>query len=522
MNTKLEHGNELRSKILKGVNLLADYVSATMGPKGQNVIIHKKDRRPFVTKDGVTVARNLSFDDPFVNVGAEAVKQVSAKTNHDAGDGTTTSTVLARELLNQADKHIRSGTPPIEIKRGLEKCLAVSLLSLEETSKRISSEEEIFGVASISANNDPEIGQLVAEAVSRIGKNGSVTIADARSMTTTLDLVEGFKFSSGYAANAFVTDERKGIIQYEDPLFLVTDSRIDTVQEILPALEIAARENKPLVIVADDIEGQALAALIMNTVRGTMKIAAVKAPDYGEARRDTLSDLAVSTGATFFQKSSTSPISEIQISDFGQAKSVEITKFSTTVVDGNGGDQEILSLMEKLKKEVAETEDLDEAARTQQRISRLSCGVAIINVGASTEIEMIEKKHRIEDSLEAVRSAQQEGIVPGGGLTLLNISADLAVDFDNEDQAAALNIFKRALEAPFRVMAGNAGINADVALLKVPKGSDAVGVDFSTGEATDLLERGIIDPTKVTRCALQNAVSVANTLLLTNHGIIEV
>lgn len=521
MTTQLSHGTELRNKILDGVNTLADYVATTLGPKGQNVLIHQPDRRPFVTKDGVTVAQNISFEDPHMNAGAEIVKQVSAMTNSEAGDGTTTSTVLAREILNQAHKYISSGTAPIEIKRGLEQCLACAFEKISEMSKPISSEEDIKHIAAISANNDTTIGDLVATAVTMVGKNGSITIEDARSLDTTLDLVEGFRFESGYAATAFITDERRGTCFYENPLFLITDSKIDQVNQILPALEIAARESRPFVIVAEEVEGQALAALIMNTIRGSMKVAAVKAPRYGEERRSIMSDLAVTTGAKFFQQSLGHNLTEVSLTDFGSSASIEITKNITTVVDGEGDYEKVEQKIESIRQEIKVTEDMAEAGRLQDRITRLSSGVAIIRVGASSEVELTEKRHRIEDSLEAVRSAQFEGIVPGGGTTLLRISEMIAPNFDTEEQATALPIFKQALAAPFRTMAKNAGMSPDVTTwIMSTKMQTAEGYDFATGARVNLLENGIIDPTKVTRCALKNAVSVAGTLLLTNHSIV--
>ena len=523
MTTQLSHGTELRNKVLDGVNTLADYVATTLGPKGQNVLIHQKDKRPFVTKDGVTVAQNVNFEDPHMNAGAEVVKQVSAMTNSEAGDGTTTSTVLARELLVQANKYISSGTSPIEIKRGLDLCLAQTFSIISDLAEPISSAEDVKNIATISANNDETIGTLVATAVDKVGKNGTVTIEEARSLETSLDLVEGFRFDSGYAATAFVTDDRRGVCRYDNPMFLITDTKVDQVKQILPALEIAAREGRPFVIVAEEVEGQALAALIMNTVRGSMKVAAVKAPRYGEERRAIMSDLAISTGAKFFQQSLGHDLTEVSLVDFGQAATVEITKNTTTVVDGEGDYEKVDETIEKIKVEIQQTEDLREAGRLQDRITRLSSGVAIIRVGASSEVEMIEKKHRIEDALEAVRSAQQEGIVPGGGMTLLRASNSIAPNFPTEGQAAALSIFKLALQAPFRTMAANSGISPDVAVLTVSEApSDPwQGINFSSGEKVNLKTVGVLDPAKVTRCAIKNAVSVAGTLLLTNHSIVH-
>ncbi len=523
MTTQLSHGTELRNKVLEGVNTLADYVATTLGPKGQNVLIHKKDSRPFVTKDGVTVAQNINFEDPHMNSGAEVVKQVSAMTNVEAGDGTTTSTVLARELLVQSNRHISSGVSPIEIKRGLEMCLQQALDKIVDIAEPISSADDVRNIATISANNDATIGNLVATAVDKVGKNGTVTIEEARSLETSLDLVEGFRFDSGYTATAFVTDERRATCRYENPMFLITDYKIDQVNQILPALEIAARESRPLVILAEEVEGQALAALIMNTMRGSMKVAAVKAPRYGEERRAIMSDLAIATGAKFFQQSRGENINNISLTDFGKAATVEITKATTTVVDGEGDYEKVEETIESIKSEIQGTDDIHEAERLQDRITRLSSGVAIIRVGASSEVEMIEKKHRIEDALEAVRSAQQEGIVPGGGMTLLHISNLIAPNFPNEEQATALSIFRKALQSPFVTMSINAGLSPDLTLLDVNFGTKKPwnGINFSNGQAVNLKQLGVLDPAKVTRCALKNAVSVAGTLLLTNHSIVR-
>lgn len=520
MTTKLEHGQTLRNKVLEGVNTLADYVATTLGPKGQNVLIHQKDKMPFITKDGVTVAVNMDFEDPHMNAGAQIVKQVSSMTNAEAGDGTTTSTILAREILRQANKHIEAGVSPIEIKRGLDKCCEVVCEGISSLATPISSIEDIKHVATISANNDPVIGDLVATAVDKVGKNGSISIEEARSHDTTLELVEGFKFSSGYAARSFVTDDRLGLVKYDNPMFLITDSKIEQVADILPSLEIAAREGRPFVIVAEDIEGQALAALIMNTIRGSMKVAAVKAPSYGEDRRGIMSDLATATGATFLQQSLGNKLSAVSLSDFGTARSIEISKSRTTVVDGEGDYDLVESRIEEIKNEIKDTEDLHAAGRLQDRITRLSSGVGIIRVGANSEVELIEKKHRIEDALEAVNSAQQEGVVLGGGMTLVKISEALDVEFENEEQQVALTITRKALQSPFNTMAINAGHNPDVLRMTLGECGEREGFNFLTNQKEDLFQSGVIDPAKVTRCAVKNAVSVASTLLLTNHSIV--
>jgi chaperonin GroEL len=520
---QLESGTELRNKILSGVNKLADYVSATLGPKGQNVLIQKKDTRPFVTKDGVTVASFIELEDPFENAGAQIVKQVSAKTNSEAGDGTTTATVIAWAIINNSSRLIASGVSPIDLKRGLDKCLEVALGMVSDASRPISSVEDVEHVARISANNDIGIGKLVATAVDKVGKSGSITIEEARSVDTTLDLVEGFRIDSGYAATAFITDERKRVARYDDPIFLITDSKLEIVDQILPSLEIAARENRPLIIVAEEIEGQALAALIMNTIRGSMKVAAIKAPRYGEERRNIMSDLAISVGAKFFRRSSGDDLKDVSLTDFGTAKSIEIGRAATTIVDGDGSIDDINERINILKAEIEQIENLYEAERTQERITRLSSGVAVIRVGAATEVEMIEKKHRVEDALEAVRSAQADGIVPGGGCCLYKIAGAIEVDFDNEAHRPAEEIFIKSLRSPFRIMAENSGFSPDLCGQRLSAAkSSTTGIDFNNNETVDMFEAGIVDPAKVTKCALRNAVSAASTLLLTNHGIVEV
>ena len=516
MTKTLNEGAKLRRKISRGVNILADYVSVTLGPKGQNVLLQGKDNQPIVTKDGVTVAGFVSLSDPVENAGATVVKQASAKTNSDAGDGTTTSTVLTRAIFNTALKYVDSGTSPIEIKRSLDTALTQVVEGLKEVAQPISSEEDVAHIAKISANNDDDIGNLIATAVDRVGKNGSITVEEARSLDTSLDLVEGFRFDSGYAAGAFITDERKKVVRYDSPMFLITDEKLETVDQILPALEIVARENKPLIIVADDIEGQALAALIMNTVRGSMKVAAVKGPRYGEERRSIMADLAIATGGKFFRRSEGHSLADVKLLDFGTARNVEISKGQTTVVDGTGDTTEIEKRIEDIKLEISETNDLHSAERLQERVTRLSSGIAVIKVGAATEIEMIEKKHRIEDALEAVRSAQQEGVVPGGGITLYNLSKTLS------DGTPGSHILQDALKEPIRTMANNAGMSPEVCFMKLDTIEDnCTGIDFSNGETVNLLEKGVIDPAKVTRCALQNAVSVAGTLIMTSNAIIE-
>jgi len=525
MPRKYESDLELHNKILKGVTILADNVASTLGPRGRNVIIRQKGKRPIVTKDGVTVAKFIELEDPFEDVAAQIIKQAAAKTNSEAGDGTTTSTVLARAILEKAQKYLIAGAPPIELKRGMDKAVSQIVKNLKEISTPIMSQDDIAHIATISANGDKTIGSLIATAVDLVGQDGSITIEDARSVETSLDIVEGFRFDSGYLATAFITDEKRNIVKYEDPLILVTDEKIDSIDDMMPVLELVSREARPAIFIAENIEGQALAALIMNAKRGTLRVAAVKAPKYGEERRNILKDLALSVGATFISRSDNLRLKDIKLTQFGEAKTFECSKFFTTIVGGKNSPSQIEERIETLKAEIEQTEDIGECERIQERITRLASGVAIIKVGAATEIEMIEKKYRIQDALEAVYSAQQEGVVPGGGTALLRASKDLDVKVDNEDQELGVKIILEAVKEPLKQMAYNAGQSPDLILEKAINAlndEENLGIDFTSGKVINMLEAGIIDPTKVTRCAIQNATSVASILITTNHAVIEV
>jgi chaperonin GroEL len=514
-------GRNLSEALLKGANVLADNVSSTLGPRGRNVILQEKGKTPIITKDGVTVANFVELTDPFENLGAQVIKQASQQTATLAGDGTTTSVVLSRAILREAQRYLTAGVSPIELKRGIDKAVESVVARLAEIAKPISSEEDIEHVASISANNDRTIGKLIATAVDKVGKDGSITIEEARSVDTSLDIVEGFRFDSGYLASAFINDERRGVVKYEDPYILVTDRKFDSVQDMLPVLELIAREGKPFVIVADEIEGQALAALIMNAMRGTMKVAAVKAPRYGEERRNIMKDLAISVGATFIATENGTKMSDVKLKDFGRAKKIEIAKSLTTIVGGHGGMEEVDRQIDIIKAELQQTENMYECERLQERITRLASGIGIIRVGAATEVEMIEKKHRIEDALEAVRSAQQEGIVPGGGVALLRATEGLEVTTDNEEQALGVKIVLRAAEEPIRQMALNAGESPDIIVSMVKSEVFDAGYDFLNRKVIMMMDTGIIDPVKVTRCAIQNAASAAGTLITTNYSIVQ-
>jgi len=521
MSKQYSSQTELHKKILEGVDVLADNVASTLGPRGRNVILQEKGKRPITTKDGVTVAKFVELDDPMQNVGAQILKQASEQTNSKAGDGTTTSTVLARAILTQAQRYLIAGVSPIELKRGIDKTVDVIVEKLREMANPIASEEDINHIATISANGDDTIGKLISMAVDQAGKDGAISIEEARSIETSLDVVEGFIFDSGYLAGAFVTDERKSAVVYDEPLLLITDHKIEHVEEILPILEIVAREGRPFIIVAENVEGQALAALIMNAARGTMKVAAIKAPRYGEERRAMLHDLALSTGATYVSRVSGMKLKDVKLENLGSATKIESYKRRTTIAGGKGDWEQIEERIETYKEELEQTESIHECERIQERITKLASGIAIIRVGAATEIEMIEKKHRIEDALEAVKSAQMEGIVPGGGTALLRAVQGLTVDVENEDQRLGVEIIKRAVEDPIRQMAKNAGTSPDIVVSSVEQEDFGYGWDFANNCLTNLLEDGIIDPVKVTRCALQNAASVATALITSNHAIIQ-
>ena len=521
MGRKYDDNQTLQQKIMNGANKLADNVASTLGPRGRNVLLQEKDQEPFITKDGVTVAAFVSCDDPFENAAAQIIKQAAVETNNTAGDGTTTATVLARAILKESQAFIASGISPIEIQRGILLAVNNVVQNLNDLCKPISSIEDVEHIATISANNDKTIGKLISLAVDRVGQDGSITIEESRSLETSLDVTEGFKFYSGFCAGAFVTDDRRARMHHDEPLILVTDYKVSTVDQILPVLEMVAREGRPLIIVADDIEGQALAALIMNAMRGTLKVAAIKAPHYGQERRDLLDDLSISVGATFITRESGLKLTDVQMQHLGSAKFIESSKAVTTIVGGLCDMEEVDRRIDNVKSSIEQTTDLEVAATLQSRIARLASGVAVIRVGGSTEVEMTERKHRIEDALEAVKSALEDGVVAGGGTSLLRASADISIETDNPQQDAGVTIVQRACVEPIRQMAMNAGESADLIIQRVNNAGVFDGWDFRNSEMTNLLEAGVIDPVKVTKTALQNAASCAGTLITTNFGIIQ-
>lgn len=514
---------ELNQKIVAGVRKLSEIVGSTLGPKGRNVLVHQKGKRPVISKDGVFVAGNVELDDPFENVGAQVIKQVSQRTVEDCGDGTTTSTILAASILTKSQKYITAGSSPTDVRRGMEKAVEAITVKLKELAQPVSSVEDIQHIATISANGDSKIGILIATAVDKAGVDGAISIEEGRAQETKLNIVEGFQFDAGYASPQFITDERKASARYENALVLITDQDVEQVEDMLPVLEVAARDKRPLVIVAESVEGQALAALIMNAVRGTMRVMAIKAPRYGQERKNLLKDLALSVGATFVSKEQGMPLREVKLTHLGSVKSVESLKNWSTFVGGKGNYDDIERRIESLKAEISQTDDLDECKRIQDRITRLASGVAIISVGGVTEVDMIERKHRIEDALSAVKSAQEEGILPGGGIALLRATKGLKLKGANQDEQFGIQIIFEACQEPIRKIAENCGEKPDIIVDVVSRMVKPWnGYNFATGRYCDMKESGVIDPAKVTRCALQNAVSAASTLITTNYAIIDV
>ena len=526
MKKSYDNGNSLNTKITEGVNILADNVSATMGPKGRNVILQRAGVMPLITKDGVTVAKFVTLDDPFANAGVQVLKQAAIQTNDDAGDGTTTATVLARSLLVEAQKYIAAGASRIDIKRGIEKASSAVSDRLEAEASPISSVDDIAFVGTISANNDKEIGDLIALAIDRVGKDGAITIEDSRSRETTLSLREGFRFDSGLISPQFVTDQKRMTAFHNESLMLLTDTAISNVRDLMPVLELAARDGRPLVIIAEEVSGEALAACIMNAIRHRetgmgMTVSVIKAPRYGEERRAILQDLATVTGATFFSRMSGKKIKEAEMTDFGLASRVEATQKFTTIIDGKGNQEEINTTIEGLKSMLKEADTNRESEQIQGRISRMASGVAVINVGGATSIEMGERKDRIEDALNAVRSAQLGGVVPGGGVAILMASEVInGLEAANSDEKMGFDIVRKATEAPFRQMASNAGYSADLIIAQIRNSPEKMVCDFRTGNVLPVKESGIIDPVKVTISALANATSAATTLLMADYAII--
>ena len=511
-----------RVRIVKGVNVLADAVKVTLGPKGRNVVIERSFGAPTITKDGVSVAKESELKDRFENMGAQMVKQVASKTADIAGDGTTTATVLAQAIVQEGMKHVAAGMNPMDLKRGIDKAVAAVLDELRNLSKPISTNREIAQVGSISANSDEAIGKIIAEAMEKVGKEGVITVEDGKSLDNELDVVEGMQFDRGYVSPYFINDPEKQAAYLDDALILLHDKKISNIRDLLPILEAASKAGKPLLIVAEDVESEALATLVVNAMRGILKVAAVKAPGFGDRRKAMLEDIAVLTGATVISEETGKQLQKATLEDLGRAKRVEVRKDDTIIIDGAGDQASIDARVKSIRVQIDEATSDYDREKLQERVAKLAGGVAVIKVGAATEVEMKEKKDRVDDALHATRAAVEEGIVPGGGVALLRArSAVLNLKGANSDQDAGIRIVQHALEAPLRAIVANAGEEPSVVIAKVAEGKGNYGYNAATGEYGDLVEAGVVDPTKVTRTALQNAASVAGLILTTDATIAE-
>ena len=514
---------EARGKLLSGVNRLANAVRVTLGPKGRNVLIDKSFGSPTVTKDGVTVAKEIEFEDKFENMGAQMVKEVASKTSDVAGDGTTTATVLAQAIYREGSKLVVAGANPMDLKRGIEKAISAIVIELEKLSKPTRDSDEIAQIGTISANNDETIGEMLAEAMQKVGNEGVITVEEAKSMDSVLEVVEGMQFDRGYLSPYFVTDPDRMEVALDEPMILLHEKKISNMKDLLPVLEQVARQGKPLIIVAEDIDGEALATLVVNKIRGTLNVAAVKAPGFGDRRKAMLQDMAVLTGGQVIAEELGLKLENVTLKDLGKAKRVLIDKDNTTIIDGAGGKKAIEGRCAEIRGQIDSTTSDYDREKLQERLAKLAGGVAVVKVGAATEAEMKEKKARVEDALHATRAAVEEGIVPGGGVALLRSQKSLdGLEKDlGDDQAAGVRIVRRAIEEPLRRIAENAGVEGSIVIDKVKKAKGAQGFNAATEEYEDLLKAGVIDPTKVVRAALQNAASVASLLLTTEAIIAE-
>ncbi|TRZ93981.1 chaperonin GroEL [bacterium] len=519
MAKQLLYSDEARRKILSGVEKLSAAVRVTLGPKGRNVVIDKKFGSPTITKDGVTVAKEIELEDAFENMGAQMVKEVAEKTSDIAGDGTTTATILAESIYREGLKNVTAGSNPMELKRGIEKAVEKVVEELGRLSTPIKDKKEVAQVASIAANSDAAIGELIAEAMDKVGKDGVITVEEAKSTATTLEVVEGMQFDQGYLSPYFVTDAERMEVLLEDPYILIFEKKISAIKDILPLLEKVARMGKPLLIIAEEVEGEALATLVVNKIRGTFVACAVKAPGYGDRRKAMLEDIAILTGGKALTEDLGIKLENIDVEDLGRAKKIKIDKENTTIVEGAGKSQTITGRIAQIKKQIEDTDSDYDKEKLQERLAKLAGGVAVINVGAATETEMKEKKARVEDALHATRAASQEGIVPGGGVALIRTIPSLDKLKLEGDEKIGVNIVKRAIEEPLRQIAENAGLEGSVVAQRVKQEKTNVGYDVSQDAYVDMIEAGVIDPTKVTRSALQNAASIA-ALLLTTEAII--
>ncbi|HWR02570.1 MAG TPA: chaperonin GroEL, partial [Humidesulfovibrio sp.] len=511
-----------REKLKIGVDKLANAVKVTLGPKGRNVVIDRSFGSPLITKDGVTVAKEIELEDKFENMGAQMVKEVASKTSDVAGDGTTTATILAQGIFAEGVKLVAAGRNPMAIKRGIDKAVEAIVAELGKMTKPTRDQKEIAQVGTISANNDATIGGIIAEAMNKVGKEGVITVEEAKGLETMLDVVEGMQFDRGYLSPYFVTNPEKMTCEMADPLILICEKKISSMKDMLPVLEQVAKMSKPLVIISEDIEGEALATLVVNKLRGTLNVAAVKAPGFGDRRKAMLQDIAILTGGTCVSEDMGVRLESITVNELGQAKRVVIDKESCTIVDGKGKKADITARVKQIRAEINETTSSYDQEKLQERLAKIVGGVAVIHVGASTETEMKEKKARVEDALNATRAAVEEGIVPGGGVALVRCQKSLdSVKPIDDDEQAGIDIIRRAIEVPLRSISANAGFEGSIVVEKVKGGKDGYGFNAGTGEYEDLIKAGVIDPKKVTRIALQNAASVAGLLLTTECAIAD-
>ncbi|WP_333608337.1 chaperonin GroEL [Arsukibacterium sp.] len=516
-------GDEARNKMLKGVNILANAVRVTLGPKGRNVILDKSFGSPVITKDGVSVAKEIELEDKFENMGAQMVKEVASKANDEAGDGTTTATVLAQNIINEGVKAVAAGMNPMDLKRGIDKAVVAAVAELKTLSQPCADSKAIAQVGTISANSDDEIGQIIASAMDKVGKEGVITVEEGQGLANELDVVEGMQFDRGYLSPYFINNQEAGQVELDSPFILTVDKKISNIRELLPVLEGVAKSGKPLLIIAEDVEGEALATLVVNNMRGIVKISAVKAPGFGDRRKAMLQDIATLTGGTVISEEIGMELEKATLEDLGTAKRIVITKDNTTIIDGAGEQGAIDGRVKQIRQQIEEaTSDYDKE-KLQERLAKLAGGVAVIKVGAATEMEMKEKKARVEDALHATRAAVEEGVVPGGGVALVRVAAKLSeLRGINEDQNHGIKIALRAMEAPLRQIVANAGDEPSVVVNQVKAGSGNYGYNAATSEYGDMLEMGILDPTKVTRSALQFAASVGSLMITTEAMVTEV
>ena len=515
-------GNSARQRMLKGVNVLADAVKVTLGPKGRNVVLDKSFGSPVITKDGVSVAKEIELEDKFENMGAQMVKEVASKANDEAGDGTTTATVLAQSIISEGLKAVAAGMNPMDLKRGIDKAVIAAVAELKELSRPCDNTKAITQVGTISANSDTTIGEIIASAMERVGKEGVITVEEGTGLNDELEVVEGMQFDRGYLSPYFITNQENGTVELDHPFILLVDKKIANIRELLPVLEGVAKSGKPLLLIAEDVEGEALATLVVNNMRGIVKAAAVKAPGFGDRRKAMLQDIAVLSGATVISEEIGMELDKATLEHLGTAKRVVINKDNTTIVDGNGDEAAIKGRVSQIRQQIEETSSDYDREKLQERLAKLAGGVAVIKVGAATEVEMKEKKMRVEDALHATRAAVEEGVVPGGGVALVRAASKLgALRGDNEDQNVGIKLALRAMEAPLRQIASNAGAEGSVVANNVKNGEGNYGYNAGNDTYGDMLDMGILDPTKVTRSALQFASSVAGLMITTEAMVAE-